>query len=143
VNLDEYIQKLQVDREQQKPDVEHTLSVPALAAPAAPTATATTAAEQNTDKSESSEGTEVTERVLTFAEIKHLIETDQTHLIPNNKVIPDELNVRRLSSPFLDSLYLYVGLNRTLHQACRSPKSRGSHGRRHKPPFLTRRMMVE
>ncbi|PVG04545.1 hypothetical protein CPB86DRAFT_746361 [Serendipita vermifera] len=32
------------------------------------------------------------EKTLTFAEIKHLIETGQAHLIPNNKVIPDQLN---------------------------------------------------
>lgn len=32
------------------------------------------------------------EPVLTFAEIKHLIETGQAHLIPNNKVIPDKIN---------------------------------------------------
>jgi hypothetical protein len=35
-----------------------------------------------------------TEKALTFAEIKHLIETGQTHLIPHNKTIPDKINVR-------------------------------------------------
>jgi hypothetical protein len=34
------------------------------------------------------------ERVLTFAELKALIESGREDLIPNNKVIPDALNVR-------------------------------------------------
>ncbi|KIJ26508.1 hypothetical protein M422DRAFT_55503 [Sphaerobolus stellatus SS14] len=36
--------------------------------------------------------TQDSERVLSFQEITDLIRTGQTHLIPNNKVIPDALN---------------------------------------------------
>ena len=39
------------------------------------------------------------ERVLSFQEITELIRTGQTHLIPNNKLIPDALNVRLIFSP--------------------------------------------
>ena len=33
-------------------------------------------------------------RVLTFAELKELIETGNVDKIPNNKIIPERLNVR-------------------------------------------------
>ncbi|KAG8754373.1 hypothetical protein FRC14_005150 [Serendipita sp. 396] len=35
---------------------------------------------------------ESAEKVLSFAEIKHLIETGQAHLIPNNKMIEEKIN---------------------------------------------------
>jgi len=46
---------------------------------------------QGSSKIATQEGELTTE--LSFAEIKHLIETGQAHLIPNNKTIPDRLNV--------------------------------------------------
>ena len=35
-------------------------------------------------------------RVLTFSELVELIETGNVNKIPNNKIIPEKLNVRRL-----------------------------------------------
>lgn len=45
---------------------------------------------QGSSKIATQEGELTTE--LSFAEIKHLIETGQAHLIPNNKIVPDRLN---------------------------------------------------
>ena len=44
-------------------------------------------------------------RVLTFAELKELIETGNVDKIPNNKIIPERLNVRHLFL-FLTSILL-------------------------------------
>ena len=49
-------------------------------------------------------------RVLTFAELKELIETGNVDKIPNNKIIPERLNVRFLFSFSLPSwLNIYLG----------------------------------
>jgi hypothetical protein len=49
-------------------------------------------------------------RVLTFAELKELIETGNVDKIPNNKIIPERLNVRFLFSFSLPScLNVYLG----------------------------------
>ena len=45
-----------------------------------------------------SEGADQNTKVLSFAEISALIESGQTHLIPNNEVIPQGLNVRNFSN---------------------------------------------
>ena len=62
-------------------------------------------------------------RVLTFAELKELIESGNIDKIPNNKIIPETLNVRfflELSQKyFLISIYLYrmrLQVNRWLLQ---------------------------
>lgn len=59
---------------------------------------------QECEQSSSQKASETTDnsdenRVLTFAELKELIETGNVDKIPNNKIIPEGLNVRR--SPFL------------------------------------------
>jgi hypothetical protein len=49
-------------------------------------------------------------RVLTFAELKELIETGNVDKIPNNKIIPERLNVRFLFSFSLQScISIYLG----------------------------------
>jgi len=49
-------------------------------------------------------------RVLTFAELTELIETGNVDKIPNNKIIPERLNVRYLFSFSLPScLNVYLG----------------------------------
>ena len=40
---------------------------------------------------------EPSEHILSFAELKELIEQGKTDGIPHNRIIPDELNVRSLS----------------------------------------------
>ncbi|KAG8809216.1 hypothetical protein FRC17_003557 [Serendipita sp. 399] len=48
---------------------------------------------QNRDvPSKSQESVDDPEKVLSFTEIKHLIETGQAHLIPNNKKIEEKIN---------------------------------------------------
>ena len=44
-----------------------------------------------------SEDADQNAKVLSFAEISALIESGQTHLIPNNEIIPQGLNVRKIS----------------------------------------------
>lgn len=43
-------------------------------------------------------------RVLTFAELKELIETGNVDKIPNNKIIPERLNVSHLDIAFIAEL---------------------------------------
>jgi hypothetical protein len=48
-------------------------------------------------------------RILTFADLQALIESGREDLIPNNKIIPDTLNVRLefgLSFRFFDGVFL-------------------------------------
>ena len=45
-----------------------------------------------------SEDADQSAKVLSFAEISALIESGQTHLIPNNEIIPQGLNVRNFSN---------------------------------------------
>lgn len=85
IDLEEYIRKVQEGHEQQTPMDGDTKDSPS--APSGTTDPATAAS------TEEGGGSEINIKTLTFAEIKHLIETGQTHLIPNNKIIPDELNV--------------------------------------------------
>ena len=78
---------------------------------------------------------------LSFAELKALIEEGKTDGIPNNKLIPNILNVstpvhshhspRESPSPALS-----LGCSRTLHQTTISDGSEGNHGKHSPYPFL-------
>ena len=76
------------------------------------------------------------DHTLSFAELKALIEQGETGGIPNNKPIPNTLNV---STPYsLESVdpALSLGWSRTLHQTMILDRSEGNHGKHNPHPFL-------
>jgi hypothetical protein len=57
-------------------------------------------------------------RILTFAEIKELIEQGKTDQIPNNRVIPNDLNVRIYIEACFDTLDVPVSCQMQLNTLC-------------------------
>jgi hypothetical protein len=75
-------------------------------------------------------GGEGAEAVLSFAQLQALIESGQTHLIPNNRIVPDGLNVRTLLSALPPSHPLTPSrFDRTPRQARRQRRLGQNHGR--------------
>lgn len=75
--------------------------------------------------------------VLSFAQLQALIEAGKADQIPNNKIIPDELNVR--ACPCLVSHYLhftYIGRG-TKHVYCAGAEEALGGLYRHRTSFMT------
>ena len=79
-------------------------------------------------------------RVLTFAELKELIETGNVDKIPNNKIIPERLNVRYLFSfSFPSCINIHLGRSaQRINRSCKKEAMGDSGGCRvlKKPCYL-------